>query len=149
MHEAAEHQHYEAAAKARDGLEALERAAGAQSVVLDDHSNLDVIAVASEGSRAALVRFRVRYGRVIGRSVHLVDRSLDEDDEEILENVLTELYMDAESVPRVVVVQSEELATPLVVEYLSACAGAGRGRPSPNAASADASSSSPPATRRR
>ncbi len=120
MHEAAEHQHYEAAAKARDGLEALERAAGAQSVVLDDHSNLDVIAIASEGSRAALVRFRVRYGRVIGRSVHLVDRSLDEDDEEILENVLTELYMDAESVPGVVVVQRAELASPLVVEYLSA-----------------------------
>jgi excinuclease ABC subunit C len=125
MHDAAGHQHYEAAAQARDGLEALERAAGAQSVVLDDHSNLDVIAVASAGSRTALVRFRVRFGRVIGRSVHLVDRSLDEDDEEILENVLTELYVDAESVPGVVVVQSEELATPLVTEYLSAV----RGRP--------------------
>ena len=61
-------QHYEAAAKARDGLDALERAAGVQSVVLDDHTNLDVLALASEGSRAALVRFRVRYGRVIGRS---------------------------------------------------------------------------------
>jgi excinuclease ABC subunit C len=125
MHDAAEHQNYEAAAQARDGLEALERAAGAQSVVLDDHSNLDVIAVASAGSRTALVRFRVRFGRVIGRSVHLVDRSLDEDDEEILENVLTELYVDAESVPSVVVVQSEELATPLVAEYLSSV----RGRP--------------------
>ncbi len=125
MHDAAEHQNYEAAAQARDGLEALERAAGAQSVVLDDHSNLDVIAVASAGSRTALVRFRVRFGRVIGRSVHLVDRSLDEDDEEILENVLTELYVDAESVPGVVVVQSEELATPLVAEYLSSV----RGRP--------------------
>ena len=125
MHDAAEHQNYEAAAQARDGLEALERAAGAQSVVLDDHSNLDVIAVASAGSRTALVRFRVRFGRVIGRSVHLVDRSLDEDDEEILENVLTELYVDAESVPGVVVVQSDELATPLVAEYLSSV----RGRP--------------------
>jgi excinuclease ABC subunit C len=125
MHDAAEHQNYEAAAQARDGLEALERAAGAQSVVLDDHSNLDVIAVASAGSRTALVRFRVRFGRVIGRSVHLVDRSLDEDDEEILESVLTELYVDAESVPGVVVVQSEELATPLVAEYLSSV----RGRP--------------------
>ncbi|HWD94836.1 MAG TPA: excinuclease ABC subunit UvrC [Acidimicrobiales bacterium] len=125
MREASERQHYEAAAKARDGLEALERAAGAQSVVLDDHTNLDVFALASEGSRAALVRFRVRFGRVIGRTVHLVDRSMDEDDEEILENVLTDLYFDAESVPAVVVVQHESLATPLVAAYLASV----RGRP--------------------
>ncbi|MGA7833596.1 MAG: excinuclease ABC subunit UvrC [Acidimicrobiales bacterium] len=119
MREAAERQHYEAAAKARDGLDALERAAGAQSVVLDDYSNLDVLAFASEGSRVALVRFRVRYGRVIGRTVHLVDRSMDESDEEILENVMTDLYLDAESVPATVVVQRAELATPLIAEYLS------------------------------
>ncbi len=125
MREASLRQHYEAAAKARDGLEALERAAGAQIVVLDDHSNLDVLAIASEGSRAALVRFRVRFGRVIGRSVHLVDRSMDEDDEEILENVMTDLYFDAEAVPGVVVVQREELATPLVAQYLASV----RGRP--------------------
>jgi excinuclease ABC subunit C len=125
MREASERQHYEAAAKARDGLEALERAAGAQIVVLDDHSNLDVLAIASEGSRAALVRFRVRFGRVIGRSVHLVDRSMDEDDQEILENVMTDLYFDGESVPGVVVVQRDELATPLVTAYLSSV----RGRP--------------------
>jgi excinuclease UvrABC nuclease subunit len=78
MHEAAEQKHYEAAAKARDALAALERAASVQSVVLDDHSNLDVLAVASDGGRAAVVRFRVRFGRIIGRSVHLIDRSMDE-----------------------------------------------------------------------
>ena len=87
MHEASEQKHYEAAAKARDGLEALERAASVQNVVLDDHSNLDVLAVASDGGRAAVVRFRVRFGRVIGRSVHLIDRSMDESDAEILESV--------------------------------------------------------------
>ena len=39
-----------------------------QNVVLDDHSNLDVLAVASDGGRAAVVRFRVRFGRVVGRT---------------------------------------------------------------------------------
>jgi excinuclease ABC subunit C len=119
MRRASEQQHYEAAAKARDGLAALERAAGAQSVVLDAHSNLDVIAIASEGSRSAIVRFRVRFGRIIGRTVHLVDRSLDEDDCEVLENALTDMYLDQESVPPVVVVERTELATTLVREYLS------------------------------
>ncbi|HEV3268944.1 MAG TPA: excinuclease ABC subunit UvrC [Acidimicrobiales bacterium] len=119
MDEASRQQHYEAAAKARDGLAALERAASAQSVVLDDHSNLDVIALASEGSRAALVRFRVRYGRIIGRTVHLVDRSMDEDDREILENAMTDMYLDADGVPGVVVVERAALATSLITQYLS------------------------------
>ena len=119
MDEASKQQHYEAAAKARDGLAALERAANAQSVVLDDHSNLDVIALASEGSRAAIVRFRVRFGRIIGRTVHLVDRSMDEDDREILENAMTDMYLDADGVPAVVVVERASLATSLIKEYLS------------------------------
>ncbi|HEY7931605.1 MAG TPA: excinuclease ABC subunit UvrC [Acidimicrobiales bacterium] len=118
MKAAAAKKHYEAAAKARDGLAALERAAASQHVVLDDYSNLDVIAVASEGSRAAVVRFRVRFGRVIGRSVHLVDRSMDEDDKEIVESVLTEMYLDAASVPEEVVVTSSDVANPLVAAYL-------------------------------
>jgi excinuclease ABC subunit C len=125
MHEASEKKHYEAAAKARDGLEALERAASVQNVVLDDHSNLDVLAVASDGGRAAVVRFRVRFGRVIGRTVHLIDRSMDEDDAEILESVLTDLYVDAESVPPVVLVAEDEAATALTREYLVEL----RGRP--------------------
>ena len=119
MHEASEKKHYESAAKARDGLEALERAASVQNVVLDDHSNLDVLAVASDGGRAAVVRFRVRFGRVIGRTVHLIDRSMDEGDAEILEGLLTDLYGDADSVPPVVLVTDESSATPLMREYLA------------------------------
>jgi excinuclease ABC subunit C len=125
MEEASANKHYEAAAKARDSLAALERAANTQTVVLDDHSNLDVIAIANEGSRSALVRFRVRFGRVVGRTVHLVDRSLEEDDREILENALTDLYLDAESVPPVIVLESAAFSSPLVTQYLSEV----RGRP--------------------
>ncbi len=119
MHEASEKKHYEAAAKARDGLEALERAASVQNVVLDDHSNLDVLGVASDGGRAAVVRFRVRFGRVIGRTVHLIDRSMDEDDAEILESVLTDMYVDTDSVPPVVLVADDESATSLMRAYLA------------------------------
>ena len=65
-------------AGARRPGRARARAATEQVVVLDDHSNLDVVAVATDGARAAVVRFVVRHGRVIGRTVHLVDRSMDE-----------------------------------------------------------------------
>ena len=120
MDEASELKHYEAAARARDGLAALERAAaGGQSVVLDDHSNLDVLAVATEGGRAAVVRFRVRFGRIIGRTIHLIDRSMDEEDAEILETVLPDLFGQSDEVPPVVVVANEASATDLMREYLT------------------------------
>ncbi len=125
MHDASQKKHYEAAAKARDGLAALERAASAQHVVLDDHSNLDVIAVATEGGRAAVARFRVRFGRIIARTVHLIDRSMDENDAEILESVLPDMFPDAASVPSVVLVEHDTSSTPLIVDYLSGL----RGRP--------------------
>jgi len=81
--------------------------------------------VARDGGRAAVVRFRVRFGRVIGRSVHLIDRSMDESDAEILESVLTDMYLDAASVPPVVLVAEDASVTPLMLEYLVEL----RGRP--------------------
>ncbi len=133
MHEASEKKHYEAAAKARDGLDALERAASVQNVVLDDHSNLDVLAVASDGGRAAVVRFRVRFGRVIGRSVHLIDRSMDESDAEILESVLHRPLRRAPSpCRRWCWSPTRSSATPLMREYLiGAARTARRGRRAP------------------
>jgi excinuclease ABC subunit C len=101
-------------------LAALERAsAGAQSVVLDDHSNLDVLAVETDGGRAAVVRFRVRFGRIIGRTIQLIDRSMDESDAEILEAVLPDLFRAADEVPAVVVVANDESATDLMRDYLT------------------------------
>ena len=118
MCEAAARQRYEVAAATRDALAALDRAARTQNVVLDDHSNLDVIAVAGDTGRAALVRFRVRFGRVVGRSVHLIDRSMDESDREVLEGALTVIYQKPDDVPEVVVVGSREEASTLVAQYL-------------------------------
>ena len=104
MTSAAEQRHYEAAAKFRDAVAALERAAAAQHVVLAETENLDVIAVATHQSRAVTVRFRVRHGRITGRSVHYVDRSMDEDEAQIVEAVLSDLYPEAVDIPPVVVV---------------------------------------------
>ncbi len=116
---AAEQQHYEAAAKARDALAALERAASDQSVVLDDHSNLDAVAIVTQGGRAALVRFRVRQGRIIGRTVHHIDRSMDESDAEIFETVLPELYEDPALIPPVVVTTSDVATSVVAADFLA------------------------------
>ncbi len=118
MAEASRAQNYEAAARLRDALGAVERAASDQSVVLDDHSNLDVLGVAVDGARAALVRFRVRHGRVIGRNVSMATRSMDETTPEILERALPELFADSRSIPGTLV--CAESPTSLSLEYLSA-----------------------------
>jgi len=87
--------------------------------VLDDHSNLDALAVETDGGRAAVVRFRVRFGRIIARTVHLIDRSMDEDAAEILESALTDMYVERESVPPIVLVASATSSTMLMAQYLS------------------------------
>jgi excinuclease ABC subunit C len=118
METAASKKHYEAAALARDSLAALARAQSSQSIVLDDHSNIDVISIASDRGRAAIVRFLVRHGRIIGRTVHLVDRSMDEPNSEILEAAITDMYQDTGSVPPTLVVADESTVSAVTTEYL-------------------------------
>ena len=74
---------------------------------------------------------------------------MDEDDQEIVENVMTELYLDAESVPAVVVVAHEGLASTLVTEYSPPCAVAPLKWSSPSAESAGEWSKWPSATPQR
>ncbi len=116
MRAAAQAQDYEAAARSRDGLAALERAAQQQSVVLDDHSDLDVLAVALATGRAAVVRFAVRAGRIVGRRVWLVERALDESPTEVIEAAVPHLYTAAD-VPGEVVVS--EPASEVVAAFLT------------------------------
>ena len=124
MAEAASIQQYEAAAHARDGLQALERAADTQRIVLDDSSNLDALAVTTSGSRAAVTMFRVRGGRVVGRNALLLDLSFDEADEEILARALGEIYARPDDVPRTVLVAAEISAGGVVAQYLERVRGA-------------------------
>ena len=123
MEAAADSMKYEAAARFRDGLAALERAENDQSIVIDDHSNLDVIAVAFSGGRAALVRFRVRHGRIVGRSVHVVDRSLDESSAEIFEAVIPDLYRSGEDTPPVIVTDADTAQSAWAEQYVTALRG--------------------------
>jgi excinuclease ABC subunit C len=65
------------------------------------------------------VRFRVRFGRIIGRTIQLIDRSMDESDAEILESVLPDLYGSPEDVAPIVVVASDDSASDLMRAYLN------------------------------
>jgi excinuclease ABC subunit C len=118
MRTAATSQHYEGAARARDGLHALERAAQTQRVVLDDSSNLDCFGVVTTGSRAAVTLHRVRGGRIVGRHALLMDLSLDESPVSIIERTLPELYRRDGDVPAVVLVDEAVTPTAVLSQYL-------------------------------
>ena len=118
MAEAASNQQYEGAARARDGLQALDRAAETQRIVLDDSSSLDAFGVLTSGSRAAVTLHRVRDGRVVGRNAVLLDLSLDEIPVHMLERALPEFYRRPSDVPAVVLVDETVTPTEVLAQYL-------------------------------
>ncbi|MFI5775794.1 excinuclease ABC subunit UvrC [Nocardia sp. NPDC051570] len=91
---------FEAAARLRDDVQALERALEKQAVVLGTGTDADVIAFATDELEAAVQIFHVRDGRVRGQRGWVVDKSGDAvDDVEtggelpaLVEQFLTQFY---------------------------------------------------------
>ncbi|MFF0492346.1 excinuclease ABC subunit UvrC [Nocardia sp. NPDC003482] len=77
MHTAAAELDFEAAARLRDDVQALERALEKQAVVLGTGTDADVIAFATDELEAAVQIFHVRDGRVRGQRGWVVDKSGD------------------------------------------------------------------------
>ena len=119
MDQAASRRDYESAGRARDGLRALDSAAMTQRVVLDERSDLDAIATAVNGSRAAVVTFRVRAGRVVGRHALLLDLSIDETSTAIVERTLAELYEVGSDVPKVILMEKLVEPNEVMTEFLA------------------------------
>jgi excinuclease ABC subunit C len=98
MTEAADAQEYERAARLRDDIGALRRAVEKQAVVLPDGTDADVIAFAQDELEAAVQVFYVRGGRVRGQRGWVVDKLEDVGTPELVEQFLTQEYLDAATV---------------------------------------------------
>ncbi|RDI50755.1 excinuclease ABC subunit UvrC [Nocardia mexicana] len=100
MQSAAEDLDFEAAARLRDDVQALERALEKQAVVLGTGTDADVIAFATDELEAAVQIFHVRDGRVRGQRGWVVDKSGDAADvveaggelPALVEQFLTQFY---------------------------------------------------------
>ncbi|MDH2444407.1 excinuclease ABC subunit UvrC [Amnibacterium sp. CER49] len=104
MREAAEAQNYEAAAKYRDALGALEAAVSKSAVVLNEDVDTDVFGVAEDELAASVQQFLVRGGRIRGTRSWVVDKELDVSRGELIETVLLGAYEDDAYPPREVLV---------------------------------------------
>ncbi len=126
MRAASDELNYERAARLRDDLAALRRALARSAVVLSDSTDVDVVAMAPDELEAAFQIFHVRRGRVTGQRGFIVERTVDVDDAELVEQFITQLYgqeadgdVEAEaSIPKEVVVSRPPANADVVATWL-------------------------------
>ncbi len=94
MHEAAQAEEFERAARLRDDLQALQRALEKQAVVLPEGTDCDVIGLVEDSLEAAVQVFYVRGGRVRGQRGWVVDKVEDVSTAELVEHFLGQVYRD-------------------------------------------------------
>jgi len=105
MQAAAEALEYEQAARLRDRLTSVRKAAETQQMVSERPEDLDVVGIAEDELEAAVQVFFVRRGRVIGRKGFVADKVEDLSRPQLVGRVLEELYgAPAAEVPRRILV---------------------------------------------
>jgi excinuclease ABC subunit C len=119
MRDATRRQEYERAARLRDDIGALNRAMEKQAVVLGDGTDADVVAFAQDELEAAVQVFYVRGGRVRGQRGWVVDKIEEIDTPGLVEQFLTQAYLDESGeVPREVLVPALPADEDVVTELL-------------------------------
>ena len=119
MDEASREERFEAAARCRDALRALAIASEEQHVVLDRSSNLDLLHVVRDTSRAVVVSIQVREGRMVGRSTTLYEIDSDTTDDDIVSLFIATTYTDSTRIPHGVVANLSDDARSVVAEVLT------------------------------
>jgi excinuclease ABC subunit C len=117
MAKASAAQEYEAAARHRDRLAAIEKALAKQEVASTSREDFDLFAIDEDELEASLVVLNVRNGRVTGRRSTIVDKVEDVTTGELTERMLSQAY-GSERPPAEVLVQTLPADTALWSDWL-------------------------------
>ena len=124
MLDAAEDERFEAAAKYRDTLAALDRLGQRQKVVADPGTEHDVIALYNDDLCSCISIFYIRDGAVSDKSEYVFgkDRIIDESN---IASFICELYRVREYIPKSILLsfEMEDEESQLISEYLGSLAG--------------------------
>ncbi|HEX3948183.1 MAG TPA: excinuclease ABC subunit UvrC [Acidimicrobiales bacterium] len=119
MGEAAEALEFERAARLRDRLGAVRKAAEAQQMVSERPEDFDVVGMAEDELEAAVQVFHVRRGRVVGRGGFVADKVEDLTGPQLLDRVVEQLYgAPGAEVPRRVLLPAEPESTEVLRTWL-------------------------------
>jgi excinuclease ABC subunit C len=119
MHEAAEAERYEDAARHRNRLFAIESLAQKQAADRRAVGTVDVLGLASSGDRAAVQVFPLRDGRMVDRHAFHLENVAGQDRETILESFCLEYYSAAPAIPPQIVVPPDLTATGALAAFLT------------------------------
>lgn len=97
---------YEAAAKYRDKLGAIEAVLGKSALVLAPDEDADLFGIAEDELAAAVQHFVIRGGRVRGVRAMTIEKEIDISTADLVDQVLQRAYGDAQDVPRRILVPS-------------------------------------------
>ena len=111
---------FERAARLRDRITMVHKAAETQVMVSERAEDFDVVGLAEDPLEAAVQIFRVRRGRVVGHRGFVAEKVEDLGGPELMALVVSQVYgAEAGDVPRRVLVPEEPADRPLLERWLS------------------------------
>ena len=119
MQQASENMEFEEAAKYRDLIASVKQVAQKQKITMDDVTDRDVIAVASDGQDAVVQVFFVRSGKLLGRDHFHMSVAEGDTRGEILSQFIKQYYGGTPYIPNVVMLQEEIEDSEVISQWLS------------------------------
>ena len=118
MYIASENMNFEAAARHRDQLWAIDKVVARQKVIAAANTDQDVVALAREDGDACVQIFFIRHGKLIGREYFLLENTDEEDDETVLNEFLTQFYDEAAHIPKEVLLPRDVQEAQIIEQWL-------------------------------
>jgi excinuclease ABC subunit C len=119
MQDAAEQQEYELAARIRDQLASVRKAIERQQMVASREEDFDLLGIEEDALEASVQVFYVRKGRVVGRKGLIVDKVEDVEPPALVARLVEQLYADAPTVPKEILVPVEPEDRELYEQFLT------------------------------
>ena len=111
---------FEEAAVYRDKIMNLQEMLQKQKIdVSIDDINQDIIAMAYNDEEACVQAFFIRHGKIVGREHFILEGTKDSTKESILGSFVKQFYMNAEYIPKEIIIESEIEDQVVMEEWLS------------------------------
>ena len=119
MQKASDEMRFEKAATVRDQLKAIHNIVERQRIVFAaDYLDSDVLAMARSDGEACVQVFFIRGGKLIGREYFILEGTEDTQDNEVLEQFITQFYTGAANVPQQVMLPQELEEARIISQWL-------------------------------